>query len=356
MTAVKKANEIRLSESQQAQQQYQKNRSAPLTEDQQALLRKVGETPILARTTGSAQQTGSTKAKKDAKPAKHHTNKGSKKKGRGKGKCITKGKNASKKTKAVKKAQLKGKPAKIQKQVPAPPAPPAQVPAPPVEVAQVAAPPAPPAQVPTPAQVAQVPAPQEVQQPAPSGQCQVPVKHEPQQDLRTVATPARSGGPSSAPPPLPGQVVVDMLNRTQTQDQLALQTPQQKKPVETPKRKKMGDTDPDPPEPSPPDTTEPPTKEKKGFGETRKENEILQKLGQSRPQIDMKLTEGNKSIMNDLNTACNGLGLVLPMHPILQSYVQKIHVILMWIRNVHVSQKGFWTQHMFIIELSDHEH
>ena len=97
-------------------------------------------------------------------------------------------------------------------------------------------------------------------------------------------------------------------------------------------------------------------KEKKGFGETRKENEILQKLGQSRPQIDMKLTEGNKSIMNDLNTACNGLGLVLPMHPILQSYVQKIHVILMWIRNVHVSQKGFWTQHMFIIELSDHEH
>ena len=280
MTAVKNANEIRLSESQQAQQQYQKNRSAPLTEDQQALLRKVGETPILARTTGSAQQTGSTKATKDAKPAKHQTNKGSKKKGRGKGKCITKGKNASKKTKAVKKAQLKGKPAKIQKQVPAPPAPPAQVPAPPVEVAQVATPPAPPAQVPapsvevaqvaappaqvpTPAQVAQVPAPQEVQQPAPSGQCQVPVKHEPQEDLRTVATPARSGGPSSAPPPLPGQVVVDMLNRTQTQDQLALQTPQQKKPVETPKRKKMGDTDPDPPEPSPPDTTEQPTKKKR---------------------------------------------------------------------------------------------
>ena len=280
MTAVKNANEIRLSESQQAQQQYQKNRSAPLTEDQQALLRKVGETPILARTTGSAQQTGSTKARKDAKPAKHQTNKGSKKKGRGKGKCITKGKNASKKTKAVKKAQLKGKPAKIQKQVPAPPAPPAQVPAPPVEVAQVAtppaqvpapsvevaqvaAPPAPSAQVPTPAQVAQVPAPQEVQQPAPSGQCQVPVKHEPQEDLRTVATPARSGGPSSAPLPLPGQVVVDMLNRTQTQDQLALQTPQQKKPVETPKRKKMGDTDPDPPEPSPPDTTEQPTKKKR---------------------------------------------------------------------------------------------
>jgi hypothetical protein len=54
-----------------------------------------------------------------------------------------------------------------------------------------------------------------------------------------------------------------MLNRTQTQDQLALQTPQQKKPVETPKRKKMGDTDPDPPEPSPPDTTEQPTKKKR---------------------------------------------------------------------------------------------
>ena len=70
MTAVKNANEIRLSESQQAQQQYQKNRSAPLTEDQQALLRKVGETPILARTTGSAQQTGSTKARKDAKTSK----------------------------------------------------------------------------------------------------------------------------------------------------------------------------------------------------------------------------------------------------------------------------------------------